>query len=285
MVRDLIEVRHRALKLTPIGAKQLDQLFYMSWPSNSLRGSERVKRCLHHEPRHRHATKASSLLNEGALRRRQRHKQSRPLNPSYRSPRPASRPRMRHRIITHLTRPSSHVCHASAAILRTTPPVCHATPYASRQKLNTDIGIIQLATRISGSGIQRRPSMTAQGHNLNVRPRKLSPVSSFRADRECGSSGPSTLTLHALSDRSLRAFRAASWALLTRSLSSHRASEQTKRWEITLPRCAHVVLVWFGWGRAPNGGGTVAASSRSFARPAGASLRPFSPCARTPVRH
>ena len=92
--------------------------------------------------------------------------------------------------------------------------MCHATPYASRQKLNTDIGIIQLATRIPLRGTQRRPRMTAQGHNRDVRPRKLSPVSSFRADRECGSSGPSTLTLHALSNRSLRAFRAASWALL-----------------------------------------------------------------------
>lgn len=163
--------------------------------------------------------------------------------------------------------------------------MCHATPYASRQKLNTDIGIIQLATRIPLLGTQCRPRMTAQGHNLNVRTRKLSPVPSFRADRECGSSGPSTLTLHALSDRSLRAFRAASWALLTRSLSLHRASEQTRRWEITLPRCAHVVLVWLGWGRAPNGGGTAATSPRSFARPAGASLRPYPPCARTATRH
>lgn len=91
-----------------------------------------------------------------------------------------------------------------------------------------------LATRILLRGTQRRPRMTTQGHNLNVRTRKLSPVPSFRADRECGSSGPSTLTLRALSDRSLRAFRAASWALLTRSLSLHRASEQTRRWEITL---------------------------------------------------
>lgn len=130
--------------------------------------------------------------------------------------------------------PPSHVLQASAAILRTTLPVCHVTPYASRQKLNTDIGIIQLATRILLRGTQRRPRMTTQGHNLNVRTRKLSPVPSFRADRECGSSGPSTLTLRALSDRSLRAFRAASWALLTRSLSLHRASEQTRRWEITL---------------------------------------------------
>lgn len=38
--------------------------------------------------------------------------------------------------------PPSHVLHASAAILWTTLPVCHVTPYASRQKLNTDIGII-----------------------------------------------------------------------------------------------------------------------------------------------
>lgn len=124
--------------------------------------------------------------------------------------------------------------------------MCHATPYASRQKLNTDIGIIQLATRIPLLGTQCRPRMTAQGHGLEVRTRKLSPVSSFRADRECGSSGPSTLTLRALSDRSLRAFRAASWALLAHLLSSHRASEQTRRWEITLPRCAHVVLVGVG---------------------------------------
>lgn len=42
--------------------------------------------------------------------------------------------------------PPSHVFQASAAILRTTLPVCHVTPCASRQKLNTDIGIIQLAT-------------------------------------------------------------------------------------------------------------------------------------------
>ena len=130
--------------------------------------------------------------------------------------------------------PSSHVLQASAAIHRTTLPVCHATPYASREKLNTDIGIIQLATRIVLRGTQRRPRMTTQGHNLNVRTRKLSPVPSFRADRECGSSEPSTLTLRALSDRSLRAFRAASWALLTRSLSLHRASEQTRRWGITV---------------------------------------------------
>lgn len=174
--------------------------------------------------------------------------------------------------------PSSHVLQASAAILRTTHLVCHVTPYASRQKLNTDIGIIQLATRISGSGIQRRPRMTVQGHNLDVRTRKLSPVSSFRADRECGSSGPSTLTLRALSGRSLR-------ALPTLLLPSHRSSEQTKRWETTRARCAHVVLVWLGWGRAPNGGGTAAASPRSFARPAGASLRPYPPCARTATRH
>lgn len=156
--------------------------------------------------------------------------------------------------------------------------MCHATPYASRQKLNTDIGIIQLATRISGSGIQRRPRMTTQGHNLNVRTRKLSPVPSFRADRECGSSGPSTLTFRALSGRSLR-------ALPTLLLHSHRSSKQTRRGEITLPRCAHVVLVWLGWGRAPNGGGTTATSPRSFARPAGASLRPYPPCARTATRH
>lgn len=234
MVRNLIEVRHCALKLTPISPKQLNQLLRMSWPSNPLRGGDRVKRCLHHKPRQRHATKTSALLNERALRRRQRHEQPRPLNPSHRPPRPASRPRMRHCFTTHLTRPSSHVLQASAAILWTTLSVCHVTPYASRQKLNTDIGIIQLATRILLRGTQRRPRMTTQGHNLNVRTRKLSPVPSFRADRECGSSGPSTLTLRALSDRSLRAFRAASWALLTRSLSLHRASEQTRRWEITL---------------------------------------------------
>ena len=234
MVRNLIEVRHRALKLTPIDTKQLNQLLCLSWPSNPLRGGDRVKRSLYHKPRHRHATKTSALLNESALRRRQRHKQTRTLNPSHRPPRPASRPRMRHCCTTHLTRPSSHVCHASAAIHRTTPPVCHATPYASRQKLNTDIGIIQLATRIPLRGIQRRPRMTAQGHNLNVRTRKLNPVFSFRADRECGSSGPSTLALRALSGRSLRAFRAASCALLTRSLSLLRASEQTRRWEMTL---------------------------------------------------
>ena len=167
---------------------------------------------------------------------------------------------MRHRFTTHLTRPSSHVLQASAAIHRTTLPVCHVTPYASRQKLNTDIGIIQLATRISGSGIQRRPRMTTQGHNLDVRPRKISPVSSFRADRECGSPGPSTLTLRALSSRSLR-------ALPTLLLPSHRSSEQTKRWETTRVRCAHVVSVWLGWGHAPHRGGTAAASPHSFAFP------------------
>lgn len=285
MVRNLIEVRHRALKLTPIGAKQLNQLFYMSWPSNPLRGGDRVKRSLYHKPRHRHATKASSLLNESALRRRQRHKQTRTLNTSHRPPCPASRPRMRHYCTTHPTRPSSHVCHASAAIHRTTPPVCHATPYASRQKLNTDIGIIQLATRILLRGIQRRPRMTAHGHGLDVRPRKLSPVSSFRADRECGSSGPSTLTLRALSGRSLRAFRAASWALLARSLSLHRASEQTRRWEVMPALCARVVLVWLGWGRAPKGGGTTAAPRCSSVPPAGVPLRPCTPCARTPTRY
>lgn len=162
--------------------------------------------------------------------------------------------------------------------------MCHATPYASRQKLNTDIGIIQLATRIPLRGIQRRPRMTAQGHGLDVRPRKLSPVSSFRADRGCGSSGPSTPTLRALSGRSLRAFRAASWALLARSLSLHRASEQTRCWEITLPRCARVVLVWLGWGRAPNGGGTTAAPRCSSVPLAEASCRPCTACACTPTR-
>ena len=162
--------------------------------------------------------------------------------------------------------------------------MCHATPYASRQKLNTDIGIIQLATRISGSGIQRRPRMTAHGHGLDVRPRKLSPVSSFRADRECGSSGLSTLTLRALSCRSLRAFRAASWALMAHSLSSHRASEQTRRWETTRARCAHVVSVWLGWGRAPNGGGTTAAPRCSSVPLAEASCRPRTACACTPTR-
>lgn len=155
--------------------------------------------------------------------------------------------------------------------------MCHATPYASRQKLNTDIGIIQLATRISGSGIQRRPRMTAQGHNRDVRPRKLNPVSSFRAGRECGSSGPSTLTLHALSGRSLR-------ALPTLLLPSHRSSEQTKHWETTRARCAHVVLVWLGWGRAPNGGGTTAAPRCSSVPLAEASCRPRTACACTPTR-
>lgn len=163
--------------------------------------------------------------------------------------------------------------------------MCHVTPYASRQKLNTDTGIIQLATRILLRGTQRRPHMTTQGHNLNVRTRKLSPVPSFRADRECGSSGPSTLTLRALSDRSLRAFRAASSALLTRSLSLHRASEQTRHWEITLASRAHVVSVWLGWGRAPHGGGATATSPRSSVPPAGAPLRARTPCARTPTRY
>lgn len=88
--------------------------------------------------------------------------------------------------------PSSHVLQASAAILWTTHLVCHVTPYASRQKLNTDIGIIQLATRISGSGIQCRPRMTTQRHNLNVRTRQLSHDLSFRADHDSGSSGLST---------------------------------------------------------------------------------------------
>ena len=77
--------------------------------------------------------------------------------------------------------PSLRVLQASAAILRTTLPVCHVTPYASRLKLNTDIGIIQLATRILGSGIQRRPRMTTQRHNLNVCTRKLS--QDFRSGR------------------------------------------------------------------------------------------------------
>ena len=161
--------------------------------------------------------------------------------------------------------------------------MCHATPYASRQKLNTDIGIIQLATRIPLRGTQRRPRMTAQGHNRDVRPENSTQFS-FRADRECGSSGPSTLTLRALSGRSLRAFRAASCALLTRSLSLHRASEQTRRWEITLPRCARVVLVWLGWGRAPNGGGTTAAPRCSSVPLAEASCRPRTACACTPTR-
>lgn len=143
----------------------------------------------------------------------------------------------------------------------------------------------QLATRILLRGIQRRPRMTAQGHNRDVRPRKLSPVSSFRADRECGSSGPSTLTLRALSGRSLRAFRAASWALLAHLLSSHRASEQTKRWEVMPALCARVVLVWLGWGRAPKGGGTTAAPRCSSVPPAGVPLRPCTPCARTPTRY
>ena len=162
--------------------------------------------------------------------------------------------------------------------------MCHATPYASRQKLNTDIGIIQLATRILLRGTQRRPRMTAQGHNLNVRPRKLNPVSSFRADRECGSSGPSTLTLRALSGRSLRAFRAASLALLAHLVSSQRASEQTKRWEVMPALCARVVLVWLGWGRAPDGGGTTAAPRCSSVPLAEASCRPRTACACTPTR-
>ena len=173
--------------------------------------------------------------------------------------------------------PSSHVLHASVAILRTTPPVCHATPYASCQKLNTDIGIIQLATRIPLRGTQRRPRMTAQGHNLNVRPRKLSPVSSFRADRECGSSGPSTLSHRALTGRSLR-------ALPTLLLPSHRSGEQRNTGRQPGPNA--LMSFRFGWGGAvpPMEGGTAAASPRSFARPAGASLRPYPPCARTPTR-
>lgn len=75
--------------------------------------------------------------------------------------------------------------------------------------------LYSLLPRILLRGTQRRPRMTTQGHNLNVRTRKLSPAPSFRADRECGSSGPSTLTLRALSNRSLRALRAASCALLS----------------------------------------------------------------------
>ena len=67
MVRDLIQIRHRALKLAAIGAKQLNQLLRMSWPSNPFSGSDWVKRCLHHKPRQRHATKTSALLNESAL--------------------------------------------------------------------------------------------------------------------------------------------------------------------------------------------------------------------------
>lgn len=126
--------------------------------------------------------------------------------------------------------------------------MCHATPYASRQKLNTDIGIIQLATRILVRGTQRRPRMIAQGRNLNVRPRKLSPVSSFRADRECGSSGPSTLSHRALSGRSLRAFFAVSWALLAHLLSSHRASEQRNTGRQHGPNA--LMSFRFGWGGA-----------------------------------
>lgn len=143
--------------------------------------------------------------------------------------------------------PSSHVLQASAAIHRTTLPVCHATPYASRQKLNTDIGIIQLATRISGSGIQCRPRMTTQRHNLNVRTRQLSHDLSFRADHDSGSSGPSTPTssrsldpiAHRLSRRWLR--------LLSRTRDRHRRTGNgrflgIKRWASVLPS------FWFGWG-------------------------------------
>ena len=205
-----------------------------------------MQRCLHHKPRHRHATKASALLNESALRRRQRHKQPRPLNPPHRPPRPASRPRMRHRFTTHLTRPSSHVLQASAAILRTTLSVCHATPYASRQKLNTDIGIIQLATRISVRGIQCRPRMTTQGHNLDVRTRQLSHDFSFRADHDSGSSGLSTPT----SSRSLDPIVHTRWRWLRlhiRICDRHRRMGKGRC--LGIKRSASVLpSFWFGWG-------------------------------------
>lgn len=155
--------------------------------------------------------------------------------------------------------PSSYVLQASAAILWTTRPVCHATPYASCQKLNTDIGIIQLATRISGSGIQCRPRMTTQGHNLDVRTRQLSQDSSFRADHDSGSSGLSTPT----SSRSLGPIVYTLWRWLLlhiRICDRHRRTgERTRTRESTADSGGPVLLVWLGWGRAPSGGGTTAA--------------------------
>lgn len=142
--------------------------------------------------------------------------------------------------------PSSHVLQASAAILRTTHLVCHATPYASRQKLNTDIGIIQLATRISVRGIQRRPRMTTQGHNLDVRTRKLSHDSSFRADHDSGSSGLSTPT----SSRSLDPIVHTRWRWLRlhiRICDRHRRMGKGRC--LGIKRSASVLLsFWFGWG-------------------------------------
>lgn len=142
--------------------------------------------------------------------------------------------------------PSSHVLQASAAILRTTHLVCHATPYASRQKLNTDIGIIQLATRISGSGIQRRPRVTMQGHNLDVRTRKLSQDFSFRADHDSGSSGLSTPT----SSRSLSPIVHTRWRWLRlhiRTRDRHRRMGKGRC--LGIKRSASALpSFWFGWG-------------------------------------
>lgn len=171
--------------------------------------------------------------------------------------------------------PPSHVLQASAAILRTTLPVCHATPYASRQSLIPISVLYSLLPRILLRGTQRRPRMTTQGHNLNVRTRKLSPVSSFRADRECGSSGPSTLTIYALSDRSLRAFRAASWALLSAFvlLAQRQRANKTLGDDTGLTCACPLGLVGVG-SRPQRRGHDCATSSRSFARPAGAFSRP-----------
>lgn len=142
--------------------------------------------------------------------------------------------------------PSSHVLQASAAIHRTTLPVCHATPYASRQKLNTDIGIIQLATRISGSGTQRRLRTITQGHNLDVRTRKLSQDFSFRADHDSGSSGLSTPT----SSRSLSPIAHTRWRWLRlhiRTRDRHRRMGKGRC--LGIKRSASVLpSFWFGWG-------------------------------------
>lgn len=178
--------------------------------------------------------------------------------------------------------PSSHVLQASAAILRTTHLVCHATPYASRQKLNTDIGIIQLATRISGSGIQRRPRMTTQGHNLDIRTRQLSHDFSFRADHDSGSSGLSTRT----SSRSLGPIAYTRWRWLRlhiRTRDRHRRMGKGRC--LGIKRSASVLpSFWLGWGRAPNGGGTTAAPRCSSVPLAEAAVRPRIACACTPTR-
>lgn len=157
--------------------------------------------------------------------------------------------------------------------------MCHATPYASRQKLNTDIGIIQLATRISDSGIQRRPRMTTQGNRLDVRTRKLSPLSSFRADHDSGSSGFSTPT----SSRSLVpiAYTLSGVGSCCTSAPVIVTGAQVNGHGLANQQRTQVVLFfWFGWGGVvpPLGGGTTIASTRSSVPLAGASVCPRGVC-------